>query len=84
MSALGLTTFSLSPFSVTWTFALGTTPTIENAAPFGFQHCVHPHTWLCSTCVVIFTSTGRSLQRQRSVPPAKSLPAGLRPPSTAG
>ena len=44
MSAFGLTTFSLSPFSVTWTFALGTTPTIENVAPFGFQHWVQPQT----------------------------------------
>jgi hypothetical protein len=44
MVALESTTFSFSAFLVTVILSRGTTATIENIAPAGFQHLVHPHT----------------------------------------
>ena len=84
MSAPGLTTFSLSPFRVTVSLSRGTTATSENSAPFGFQHCVQPHTWLCAQFAVMLTSTGLLSHRQRSVAPAKSCVPTCTPLSTAG
>src|SRR4029078_6434511 len=58
ISAFGSTTLSLSALRVTCTLALGTTATCENSAPLGFQHLVHPHTWLYWHCALMTTSTG--------------------------
>src|SRR5690606_27737515 len=62
----------------------GTTATIEKAAPFGFQHLVQPQAWLWATLPSMRTLTGRSVQSQTSVPPAKLGLPGLTPPSMAG
>src|ERR1700689_3936801 len=40
--AFASTTFSLSALSVTRSLSRGTTATIANKAPFGFQHFVQP------------------------------------------
>jgi hypothetical protein len=44
IAALGSTIESLSAFSMTVTLSRGTTATMENNAPLGFQHFVHPQT----------------------------------------
>jgi hypothetical protein len=46
MAAFGSTTVSFSAFWLTRSLSRGTTATCENSAPAGFQHLVHPHTWL--------------------------------------
>src|SRR5262245_26953541 len=79
MSALGSTTFSFSPFLVTVTLSFGTTATCENADPFGFQHFVHPQTWLYEQFAEMTTSTGLLAHRQRSVAPEKSFAPGFSP-----
>ena len=71
MSALGSTTFSLSPFSATVTFSCGVTATTEKIAPSGFQHLVQPQAWLWAIWPLISTFTGLLVQAQTSVPPAK-------------
>jgi hypothetical protein len=80
----GSTTFSLSAFAVTSTFSRGTTATIENMAPAGFQHCVQPQTWLCAVCALTATVTGFDAHLHASVPPAKSAAPCLTPLSTDG
>src|SRR5579862_5783288 len=60
------------------------TATMENSAPFGFQHLLQPHTWLNAVLPCRVTVTGWELHRQVSVPPAKSLLPGCTPLSTAG
>src|SRR6266446_10461682 len=82
--ALESTTASLFPFALTPSLSLPTTATCENSAPFGFQHLVQPHTWLCAHCPLIVTSTLFCEQLHNSVPPAKFFAAGFSPPSTAG
>src|SRR3984957_11348322 len=82
MVALGSTIASLSPFLVTLSLSRGTTATTENNTPLGFQHLVQPQTWLCADCAPTDTSTGFDGHLQTSVPPAKSLAAGLKPLST--
>src|SRR5262245_40963531 len=84
MTALGSTTCNLSALAVTRRWSRGTTATCENSAPVGFQHLVHPHTWLWAHWPVIATATFLSGQWQTSVPPAKSATAGFVPRSTAG
>src|SRR5712691_9856426 len=84
MVALESTTASLFPFALTLRLSRPTTATCENSAPFGFQHLVQPHTWLCAHCPLIAISTLFCEQLQTSVPPAKFFPAGFSPPSTAG
>src|SRR5689334_24918396 len=80
----GSTTRSLSAFAVTSTLSRGTTATIENSAPSGFQHCVQPQTWLCAVCAFRVTVTGFDAHLQASVPPAKPGAAGAIPRSTDG
>src|SRR3954468_24635618 len=82
--ALGSTTASLCPFASTLSLSRGTTATCEKSDPFGFQHLVQPHTWLCAACAPIVTWTRFCAQLHHSVPPAKFAAAGLRPPSTCG
>src|SRR5262245_54736644 len=84
MAALGSTTLSLAPFLVTFTLSRGTTATCENKAPEGFQHLVQPHTWLCALWLATLTSTGSTVHRHCSVPPAKLGLPGFTPLSTAG
>src|SRR5881628_2260005 len=84
MVALESTTRSLSAFSVTVRFSRGATATCENSAPLGFQHLVHPQTWLWALWPLIDTATFRSEHLQYSAPPAKFAAAGLMPLSTAG
>src|SRR5437899_9580408 len=84
MVALESTTASLLPFALTPRLSRVTTATCENSAPFGFQHLVQPHTWLCADCPLIAISTLFCEQLQNSVPPAKFFAAGFNPPSTAG
>src|ERR1700757_2987537 len=84
MAALASTTFSLSAFLDTRSLPRGTTATCENSAPAGFQHLVHPHTWLCAHWPVIATATFLSGQWQSNAPPAKFAAAGFTPWSTAG
>ena len=80
----GSTIASLSAFLVTLTLSRGATAMTANNAPFGFQHLVQPQAWLCADCAPTVTSTGFWLHLHSSVPPAKSLAAGLKPLSTAG
>src|SRR3954471_20885809 len=82
--AFGSTTASFWPFASTLSLSRGTTATCENREPFGFQHLVQPHTWLCAACDRIDTWTLFCEQAHHSVPPEKSAAAGFRPPSTAG
>src|SRR5215471_17201829 len=84
MAALGSTIASLLPFALTLRLSRVTTATCENSAPFGFQHLVQPHTWLCAHWPLIAISTLFCEQLQYSVPPAKFFAAGFSPPSTAG
>src|SRR3989449_11517895 len=84
IAALGSTIASLLPFALTLRLSRVTTATCENSAPFGFQHLVQPHTWLCADCPLIAISTLFCEQLQNSVPPAKFFAAGFNPPSTAG
>src|SRR3979409_501234 len=84
MVALGSTTDSLLPFALTLRLSRPTTATCENSAPFGFQHLVQPHTWLCAGCRLFATSTLFCEQFHASVPPAKLFAAGFIPPSTDG
>src|SRR5713101_7335892 len=79
MTALESTTANLSPLAVTLRLSRGTTATCENSAPTGFQHLVHPQTWLWAHWPVIATATFRSGQWQTSVPPAKCAAAGFVP-----
>jgi hypothetical protein len=78
------TIWSLSPFSATLSLSRGTTATMENTAPSGFQHLVQPQTWLCADCAPTLTLTGRLVHWHTRVPPAKSRPAAFTPLSTAG
>src|SRR2546425_9943528 len=66
MTAFGSTTANLSSLAVTRTLPRGTTATWENSAPAGFQHLVHPHTWLWAHWLSIATATFLSGQWQRS------------------
>src|SRR5262245_55133871 len=84
MVALASTTLSLSAPWVTVTLSRGTTATCENRAPAGFQHFVHPHTWLWAVCAATRTWTGLLAHLQVSVPPAKLALPAFTPPSTAG
>src|SRR5687768_3839585 len=84
MVALGSAMASLCAFASTLSLSRGTTATCENNAPFGFQHLVQPHTWLCAHCAWIDTWTRFCEQAHHSVPPAKSDAAGFNPPSTDG
>src|SRR5262249_35435469 len=84
MVAFGSTTLSFDSFAVTFTLSFATTATWENNAPFGFQHFVHPQTWLCAIWAPIDTVTCCELHLHLSVPPAKFFAAGFKPPSTAG
>src|SRR5271168_1014484 len=84
MVALASTTLSFSPFLVTRSLSRGTTATCENIAPAGFQHLVHPHTWLKAHWAVTVTSTGLLAHLHWSVPPAKLAEPGFTPSSTAG
>src|SRR3989442_12276779 len=84
MPAFGSLAGELSSLAVTRTLPSGTTASWENSAPAGFQHLVHPHTWLWAHWLSIATATFLSGQWQTSVPPAKFLAAGFMPRSTAG
>jgi hypothetical protein len=84
MVALASTTLSFWPFLVTETESFGTTATIENSAPDGFQHLVQPHIWLCALWDFTVTSTGSLEHLQVSVPPLKLDEPFLMPPSTDG
>src|SRR5512134_4143491 len=84
MTAAGSTTFSLLPLAVTVSLSRGTTATIENSAPAGFQHLEQPQAWLCATLPSIVTVTGAVLQWQLSVPPANFGLPFLSPLSTDG
>jgi hypothetical protein len=63
---------------------LGTTATTENTAPFGFQHLVQPHAWLCATLPLIATVTGSLAQWHVSVPPLNFLFPAFTPLSIDG
>src|SRR5687768_17151267 len=78
------TTLSFFSFAVTLSLSRGTTATRENSAPEGFQHLVHPHTWLKDTLPSIDTVTESFVHRHTSVPPAKSFAPALTPRSTLG
>src|SRR5690242_19583815 len=69
ISAFLSMTLSFDLLAATLTFSVGTTATIENSAPAGFQHLVQPQAWLCAICPVISTSTGLFTQSHTSVPP---------------
>src|SRR5262245_36435160 len=84
MAAAASTTLSLSAFLLTLSLSRGTTATCENTAPAGFQHLVHPHTWLNAHWAVTVTSTGLLVHWHTSVPPPKLAEPGLTPLSTAG
>src|SRR5437660_2901033 len=84
MVALESTIASLSAFATTFSRSRGTTATCAKRAPFGFQHLVQPHTWLCADWPVICTSTLLLEHLHQSEPPAKSFAAGLIPLSTPG
>src|SRR5690554_1275105 len=85
ITALGSTTRNLSPLAVTLRFSRGTTATIENSAPSGFQHLVQPQTWLCAHCPLICTCTGLLVHRHVKVPPENVSTCIFRtPPSTDG
>src|SRR6476659_10267480 len=75
---------SLSPFALTLRLSRGTTATCEKSAPLGFQHLVHPQTWLCAHWPFIDIATCLSLKWQVSVPPATFADAGCNPLSTLG
>src|SRR5204862_512362 len=75
---------SLFAFAVTLSLSRGTTATCENSAPLGFQHLVHPHTWLCAYCVVTETVTASLPHWHVSVPPLNDDEPALTPLSTAG
>src|SRR5437773_2072186 len=84
IAAFGSTIFSLFAFAVTLSVSRGTTATIEDSAPFGFQHFVQPQTWLCADCDLTDTVTASLLHWQLSVPPANDDDPALTPLSTAG
>src|SRR5256885_1908696 len=80
----GLICSGLFAFAVTLSLSRGTTATCENSAPSGFQHFVHPQTWLWADCAEIETVTASLLQWQVSLPPANVGEPALTPLSTAG
>src|ERR1700730_15908957 len=84
MVALASTTLSLSAFLETLSLSRGATATCENSVPAGFQHLVHPHTWLWADWEVMVTSTGLLVHLHWSVPPVKFGEPGRTPLSTAG
>ena len=65
-------------------FVTGTTATIENSAPFGFQHFVQPQTWLKAQFPSMLTTTASVLQLQCSEPPLKPSTPRETPSSTDG
>src|SRR4051794_5792641 len=84
MVALASTTLSLSAPLATLTLSRPTTATCENSAPEGFQHLVHPHTWLCAVWPPMLTSTGLLVHLHTRVPPVKFAEPAFTPLSTAG
>src|SRR5712672_1820736 len=84
MAALASTTSRLSAFLETRSLSRDTTATCANSAPAGFQHLVHPHTWLWAHWAPIVTSTGLLAHLHWSIPPAKLGEPGGTPLSTAG
>ena len=78
------TTLSFSAFELTLSLSRPITATCENSAPFGFQHLVHPQTWLYAVLPSRLTVTGLEPHLQVSVPPEKFALPALTPWSTAG
>lgn len=62
---------NLDLFAVTFRLSVGTTPTMEKRAFFGFQHWEQPQAWLWRTLDLMVISILSWGQRHFRVPPVK-------------